>query len=72
MQSKKMSFVESLTNVAIGFIINFFGQLYIFPLVGLEVRLHQNLLIGGFFTIVSVARSYIVRRFYNRHILTKP
>ena len=66
MQSKKMSFVESWTNVAVGYAINFLGQLFIYPLVGVHVKLSTNLLIGAFFTVISVARSYCIRRWYNR------
>lgn len=66
MQSKRMSFVESWANVAIGFGINFIGQFIIYPLVGLEVHIGQNLEIGAFFTVVSVVRSYCIRRFFNR------
>lgn len=65
MQSKKMSFIESWTNVAIGYAINFVGQLVIYPLVGIHCRLRDNLTIGAFFTVVSVVRSYCVRRWFN-------
>jgi len=60
-----MSFVESWVNVAIGFAINFLGQLIIYPLVGINVKVGTNLTIGAFFTVVSVVRSYCVRRWFN-------
>ena len=65
-QSRTMSFVESLVNVAIGYFVALGAQLAIFPLFGIHVSLDQNLLIGALFTIVSIARSYALRRMFNR------
>ena len=65
-QSRKMSFVESCANVAIGYGVALLSQLAIFPLFGIKVSLAENLLIGLFFTIISIARSYVVRRLFNR------
>ena len=61
-----MSFVESCANVAIGYGVALLSQLAIFPLFGIKVSLAENLLIGLFFTIISIARSYVVRRLFNR------
>ena len=60
-----MSFCESLVNVAIGYSVALATQIVVFPLFGLEVRLDQNLVIGAIFTVVSIARSYCVRRAFN-------
>lgn len=65
MQSRLSSFIESLTNVAIGYFVALASQLVIFPLVGVEASFSQNLLIGAFFTVVSIVRSYIIRRWFN-------
>lgn len=65
-QSRRMSFVESCANVAIGYGVALASQLTIFPLFGIRVSLADNLLIGAFFTVVSIARSYAVRRLFNR------
>lgn len=64
-QSRKMSLVESLANVAIGYGVAVGAQILIFPLFGLHVPLHDNLMIGGLFTVVSIVRSYVVRRAFN-------
>ncbi|MBC8445533.1 MAG: hypothetical protein H8D75_02720 [Rhodospirillaceae bacterium] len=63
-QSKRMSLLESLTNVAIGYGVAVATQIAVFPLFGLEVSLSDNLAIGGLFTLVSIARSYAVRRLF--------
>ena len=61
-----MSFVEAWANVAIGYGVAILSQLAVFPLFGIKVALTDNLLIGAFFTIISLARSYVVRRLFNR------
>ena len=66
MQSRLMSLIESLANVAIGYSVALATQILVFPLFGLEVPLSSNLAIGAIFTVVSIARSYLVRRLFNR------
>lgn len=65
-QSRKMSMVESFANVAIGYGIAVAAQLVIFPVFDIHVPLQSNLLIGAFFTVVSLVRSYVLRRVFNR------
>lgn len=60
-----MSFVESIANVAIGYGVAIAAQVAIFPVFGIRVSFTENLLIGAFFTVVSIARSYAVRRLFN-------
>ena len=64
-QSRAMSGAESVANVAIGYGVAVASQLVIFPLFGVHLPLSDNLLIGAWFTIISLARSYIVRRAFN-------
>jgi len=63
-QSKRMSMVESLTNVAVGYGVAVSAQIVIFPLFGLEVALADNLAIGAIFTGISILRSYTLRRVF--------
>lgn len=65
MQSRVQSFIESLTNIMIGYMVALLSQLLIFPLFDIDVSLSENLLIGLYFTIISIARSYMVRRYFN-------
>lgn len=69
-QSRVASFLESLTNVAIGYVVALASQLAVFPMFGIHVSFSDNLAIGAWFTVISVARSYVVRRWFNR--TTKP
>jgi len=65
-QSKKFSFIESLTNIAIGYAINFVMNLVILPLFGFNPTFSQNAKIGLLYTGVSLIRSYCLRRIYNK------
>lgn len=66
MQTKKQSFIESLTNTAIGFSVSYASTFLIFPLMGFNSSGTQNLIITIYFTIISILRSYIIRRFFNK------
>lgn len=66
MQSRTMSFVEACANIAIGFGINLAGQLVIYPRFHIHISLAANIGIGIFFTALSLARSYALRRLFNR------
>lgn len=66
MQSRRMALVESIANVIIGYLIALSTQLIVFPLLNIPVSLSENFLIGAIFTAVSLARSYCVRRMFNR------
>ena len=65
-QSKKHSLLESIMNVAVGYGIAILSQIAIFPLFGIDIPLRDNLLIGLFFTVISIVRSYALRRVFNR------
>lgn len=61
--------MESLINVAIGYIVAFLSQIIIFPMFNIYVPLSDNLLIGLWFTVISIFRSYVVRRYFNKKVL---
>ena len=61
-QSRLMSLVESRVNVLVGYGVAVATQMVVFPLFGLAVTVTENLLIGLIFTVVSLVRSYALRR----------
>ena len=63
-QSRLMSLVEAITNVIVGYGVAVVTQILIFPIFGLQTTLGQNLAMGGIFTIVSLLRSFALRRFF--------
>lgn len=65
-QTKLESLLEACINTAIGFFIALWTwQFIVAPLMGYVVTTADNLLITGIFTVVSVARGYVLRRFFN-------
>ena len=61
-QSRRMSLVEALANVAVGYGVAVATQIAVFPMFGLQTSLSENLAIGAIFTGASIARSYVLRR----------
>ena len=64
-QARLDSLIEAIINVAIGFAINFTANMLIFPLFGFHITARDNLLLGLIYTVISVARSYCIRRWFN-------
>jgi hypothetical protein len=50
--------------VIVGYGVAVVTQILIFPVFGLQTTLGQNLAMGGVFTIVSLARSFLLRRLF--------
>jgi hypothetical protein len=69
-QSRLGSFIEACINILIGFCINFCMNLIILSLFGFHVTLLDNLYIGLLYTIVSIVRSYVIRRWFEHRIHT--
>lgn len=61
-----MSLVETLVNVAVGFLISLMSQIVIFHAYDVRLSLGDNVAITLWFTAISVARSYTIRRLFNR------
>jgi hypothetical protein len=67
-QTKLGSLIEALFNIAIGFAINFLANMAILPLIGFHISASQNLFIGVIYTLISVARQYTIRRWFNARL----
>ena len=63
-QSRRMSLVEAITNVVVGYGIAVLAQIMVFPLFGLHVALADNMTMGALFTVLSLVRSYSLRRVF--------
>lgn len=68
MQSRLSSLVESFVNILIGYFVALLSQLAIFPLFGIDLPFSSNLAIGAWFTVISLVRSYVIRRWFNARI----
>lgn len=67
-QSRLSSLLEAVINVAIGFVISVAITAIVLPAYGHQVSLGENLQITGIFTLASIARSYLLRRWFNARI----
>ncbi len=65
MQRKLYSLTESITGTLIGSGVALVSQFVIFPWFNIHISLQENLWIAGWFTLISVARSYLMRRLFN-------
>ena len=65
-QTKIESFKESFINILIGYFTALISQIIIFPWFDIKVSISDNLLIGLYFTLISLIRIYFVRRYYNK------
>ena len=64
-QSRKMSAIESITNSFVGFWISVVLAMWTVPLLyGAPAPMKQNIISTVLFTIVSIVRSFIMRRFF--------
>lgn len=67
-QTRLGSLIEAVMNVLIGYGVAILSQVLVFPLFGIYVPLRTNLWIGAWFTLISLVRSYIIRRWFNARL----
>ena len=65
MQTRTGSLIEAAANIAVGFSINWVANMLILPLYGFHIRGGQAFSMGLLFTIISLVRSYVLRRYFN-------
>ena len=65
-QSHRLSLLEAVTNVVVGYALAVLTQLILFPWFGLTASLQDNLAIGAAFVGVSLIRGYALRRVFER------
>ncbi|MGX1427005.1 DUF7220 family protein [Bradyrhizobium elkanii] len=63
-QSRLMSLVEVATSSLIGFVVSIFANWAVLPLFGMHPSFHQSFWITLIFMVISIIRSYLVRRFF--------
>lgn len=63
-QSRRASLVEALVNTGVGFGISIGANAVLLPAVGCHVPLAANVLLVVCFTLLSIARGYVLRRVF--------
>jgi hypothetical protein len=65
-QSRRMSIIEAITNVAVGYALAVATQMLVFPWFGLHASFGDSLALGLVFTGISLIRGYALRRLFTR------
>ena len=65
MQTKLESLFEQIANQVFGFFLAYLVGMIIFPLYGIPITPMQNIEIVTIFTLVSIFRGYVFRRYFN-------
>ena len=65
MQTKRQSLIETLTSVFVGWLIGVILNLTILPLFNYNITVVDSLWVSLIFTVISVVRGYLIRRFFN-------
>jgi membrane protein implicated in regulation of membrane protease activity len=67
-QTRLGSLIEALLNTLIGYFLNLGVQLVVYPFFGATFTFGQNIQIGLIFMVVSISRSYVIRRWLNQRL----
>lgn len=65
-QSHRHSFFEACANTLAGFLLSMAAVAWLFPLIGVRMSLAENFGATTLMTFISIARSYALRRLFNR------
>ena len=66
MQNRKHSALETVANVSVGYIAAVMSQATLFPVFGISAPARTNIVLGAWFTVISLVRSYTMRRMFAR------
>lgn len=67
-QTKLTSLIEAITNTLLGFVLSMLAWPVLSRIAGIDYNGHQHMVIVLLFTVLSVVRGYVVRRFFNNHM----
>lgn len=64
-QTRTGSFIEACLNIAVGFLVSWIANILVLRHYGFQVSAHEAFGIGLIFTGISLARQYVLRRYFN-------
>lgn len=64
-QSKRVSAIEAVVNTVVGLLLASFCTWLICIAYDIPMTMHQNFVMVGWMTVVSVIRGYVLRRLFN-------
>ena len=65
-QTRLTSAMEAMTNTLVGLALAVLTQMGLFPVLGIALSFGRHVELAGVFTLVSLVRSYLVRRLFER------
>jgi membrane protein implicated in regulation of membrane protease activity len=65
-QTRAWSLIEASANTASGFVISWLVGMVVYPLLGWSATAGQTATVVDIFTVISIVRSYLWRRAFNR------
>lgn len=71
-QSHLASFIESAINILVGFGISLGAQMLFLPMLGVNISHTQNFIFACIMTVISLARSFILRRIFEALHIRNP
>lgn len=66
MQTKKMSLIESVADIGLGFLLSVITQEVLFYWFSISSPFYDNVKMTVIFCIIGLARTYAVRRIFRR------
>lgn len=67
-QTRLSSLIEAVVNVAIGLMVSTAANAIVFPRFGFQPTLGENVTISVIYTAISIARQYVLRRWFNAQL----
>ena len=67
-QTRVGSLIEALMNVVIGLAVSTVANALVFPRFGFHPSMGQNVAISLIYTAISIARQYVLRRWFNARL----
>lgn len=67
-QTRLGSLIEAVMNTAIGLVISIIANQLVFPRFGFHPTLGENIAISLIYTGISIARGYVLRRWFNAQL----
>jgi len=64
-QSQRMSMLETVVSVVIGYVLTVLMQYFLYPLFGITVPVNEALLISIVIVVIAFAKNFAVRRIFN-------
>jgi hypothetical protein len=65
-QTPRGAIIEAWFNIVVGFSVNYVVNIFLLPLVGASFTAIENFWLGWIYTAVSIVRSFVIRRTFNR------